>query len=70
ALVVAPLPEIGNNIGAKVATVTDPRTNLSLRSTMWYDPGTSGGKTFIKYDVLYGAAAIDPNKACILCVNQ
>lgn len=63
ALVIAPLPEIGNELGARIATVTDPTTGLSLRSRIFYEANTS--EVRVALDVLYGIKTLDPNLAVI-----
>lgn len=62
ALALAPLPEIGNELGAKVATVTDPKTGLSIRSRLYYVGNTS--QVHVALDVLYGVKTLDPYLAC------
>lgn len=64
ALAMAPLTEIGGQLGAKIATVTDPVTGLSLRSRLFYDGDTS--KVFVSIDALWGVKTLDPNLACRL----
>ena len=64
ALAMAPLSELGGQLGAKIATVSDPRSGLSLRSRMWYD-GTNSA-VLVGIDVLYGVKCLDPNLACRL----
>jgi hypothetical protein len=64
ALAMAPLTEAGNNIGARIATVTDPVTGLSLRSRLFYDGDTSS--VFVSIDALWGVKTLDPNLACRL----
>ena len=61
ALAMAPLSELGGQLGARIATVTDPITNLTLRSRMYYD-GTNSA-VHVALDVLYGWAILDPNLA-------
>lgn len=63
ALVIAPLPEIGNELGARIATVTDPVTGISLRSRIFYEANTS--EVRVALDVLYGVKTLDPNLAVI-----
>ena len=58
ALVTAPLSEMGNELGAQIATVTDPITGLSLRSRLYYDGDNS--KVNVALDVLYGVKTLDP----------
>ncbi len=58
----APLPDtIPNQLGAMVATVTDPVTGLSIRSRMFYVGDSS--KVVVALDVLYGWKTLDPNLA-------
>jgi len=64
AFVCAPLPQIGEGAGAKMAVVTDPRTGLSIRSRLGYDDKIA--KVNITLDVLYGVKCLDPNLACIV----
>lgn len=59
ALVVQPLEDAGPGIIS--ATVTDPVTNIALRSRVWGDGGT--GATFWCLDALWGAAALNVNLA-------
>jgi hypothetical protein len=61
ALATAPLTDIGNQLGAKIAVVSDPITNLSLRSRMYYVGGSS--QVEVALDVLYGVKTLDPNLA-------
>ena len=60
----APLTEMGNGLGARIATVTDPVSGLSLRSRLFYDGDTS--KVFVSIDALWGIKTLDPNLACRL----
>jgi len=61
ALATAPLSDIGNQLGAKIAVVTDPITNISLRSRMYYVGGSS--QVEVALDVLYGFKTLDRNLA-------
>lgn len=61
ALATAPLSDMGGELGAKIHTVSDPITNLSLRSRMWYD-GTNA-KVMVGLDILYGVKTLDCNLA-------
>tara|TARA_R100000458_G_C8278525_1_gene254888 strand:+ start:8174 stop:9379 length:1206 start_codon:yes stop_codon:yes gene_type:complete len=61
ALAMAPLPELGNELGAKVATVSDPVTGLSLRSRVYYVGNSS--QVHVALDVLYGVKTLDPAMA-------
>jgi hypothetical protein len=63
AVAFAPLPEIGDGAGAKMAVVTDPQTNLSIRSRLAYDDANA--KVVVTYDLLYGVLCLDPNLAVI-----
>lgn len=61
ALAMAPLSELGNQLGARIATVTDPITGLALRSRLFYDGNNS--KVFVALDALWGVTTLDPNLA-------
>jgi hypothetical protein len=61
ALATAPLSDLGNRLGAQIATVADPITNLSLRTRMWYDGNNA--KVMVGLDFLYGVKTLDPNLA-------
>ena len=61
ALAMAPLTEIGNNLGARIATVADPVTNLALRSRIFYVGNDS--KVYVALDVLYGVKTLDLRRA-------
>jgi len=65
ALATAPLSEMGNELGAKIATITDPITGLSIRSRVFYVGDSSLVK--VALDVLYGVKTLDPNLACRGC---
>lgn len=58
----APLSEMGNELGARIATVQDPITGLSLRSRLYYVGGAS--KVFVAFDVLFGFKLLDGDLAC------
>jgi hypothetical protein len=60
-LVMAPLSEMGNELGANVATVSDPVTGLSLRSRVYYVGNSS--EVHVALDVLYGVKTLDPRLA-------
>jgi len=60
----APLPEIGEGAGAKMAVVTDPRTGLSIRSRLGYDDGKA--TVNVTLDILYGVKCLDPNLAVVV----
>jgi hypothetical protein len=61
ALATAPLSDIGNQLGARIAVVSDPVTNLSLRSRLYYVGGSS--QVEVALDILYGVKTLDPNLA-------
>lgn len=61
ALAMAPLPEIGGQLGARIKTVPDPATNLSIRSRLWYEGNTSTVK--VALDALWGVQVLNPNLA-------
>lgn len=67
ALAMAPLPEIGDEAGARMAVATDPRTGLSLRARVAYTDTTA--KVVVTYDVLYGVKCINPKLAVIMRRN-
>lgn len=62
ALAMAPLPSMANELGAKVATVTDPKSGVSVRSRLYYDGEDSA--VYVALDVLYGVKCLDPQFAC------
>jgi hypothetical protein len=64
ALAMAPLSEMGNGSGARIATVTDPVSGLSLRSRIFYVGDTS--TNYVSIDALWGKKTLDPNLACRL----
>jgi len=64
AFATAPLPEIGDGAGAKMAVVTDPRTGLSIRSRVGYDDKLA--TVNITLDMLYGVLCIEPNLAVVV----
>jgi hypothetical protein len=61
ALATAPLSDLGNQLGARIATVADPITGIALRSRMFYIGDTS--TVNVALDVLYGVKTLDPNLA-------
>jgi len=65
ALAMAPLSEIGNELGARIASITDPITGLALRSRLYYIGNSSA--VHVALDVLYGVKTLDPNLACRGC---
>ena len=60
-LAMAPLTEVGNNLGARISTIADPITGLALRSRIWYE----GDSFLIKValDVLFGLKTLNRNMA-------
>lgn len=60
-LVVVPLPEIGDGAGARMSTVSDDQTGLSIRSRMAYDDDNA--KVKVTLDILYGVKTLEPNLA-------
>ncbi|HBG77493.1 MAG TPA: hypothetical protein DDW84_01405 [Phycisphaerales bacterium] len=65
ALATAPLSEMGAELGAKIATITDPITGLAIRSRIFYVGDSSAVK--VALDILYGVKTLDPNLACRGC---
>ena len=61
ALAMAPLSMRGNGKGAQIATVRDPRTNLTIRASMWYEP--KDAESWIRFDALWGKKVLDGNRA-------
>lgn len=59
ALAMAPLSEMGNQLGAKIASVVDPVSNLALRSRLYYVGNSS--EVHVALDVLYGVKTLDGN---------
>ncbi|MBY0430328.1 MAG: hypothetical protein K2Q10_03950, partial [Rhodospirillales bacterium] len=61
ALAMAPLSEAASQLGAKVTTITEGGTGLTLRSRMFYDGNSS--KVYVALDALWGVKTLDPNLA-------
>lgn len=61
ALAMAPLPMIGDGIGAKIEAILDPKTGLAMRSRVYYDGGASA--VYVAMDVLYGVKTLNRNMA-------
>ncbi len=61
ALAMAPLSETGNNLGARIRTITDPTSNLSVRARMYYEGNASA--VTVALDILYGYQTLDANQA-------
>jgi len=62
ALCMAPLPDMASELGAKVVTVTDPITGLSIRSRIYYVGNSS--EVHVALDILYGVITLDEALAC------
>jgi len=60
-LAMAPLTTMPRELGAKIESVTDPITGLSLRSRIFYVGDTS--KIYVSLDALYGVKVLNPNMA-------
>ena len=58
ALAMSPLSSLGDGAGARIATVTDPVTGITLRSTIFYDPATA--KNYVRIDALWGVLVQNP----------
>ena len=56
----APLPNTGETMGnsARIASVVDPDSGLTLRVRMWYDGNTASN--YVAFDTLYGVQVLDP----------
>lgn len=65
ALVTAPLSTMGNELGAKIATVYNDKNGLSLRSRIYYVGNSS--EVHVALDILYGVKTLDPNLAVRAC---
>lgn len=62
-LAMAPLSTLGAEFGGvRMATATDPKTGLALRSRMYYDAPNS--KVVVSLDALWGKQMLDHNLAC------
>lgn len=61
-LCMAPLPSVGDGMGARIAVVTDEQTGLSLRLRMWY--AGAAGLVNVAVDALWGVAVLNPMLAC------
>ena len=57
----APLSTLGADMGARIYTVTDPFTGISLRATMYYVGDDSA--VHVRLDVLYGVKTLHPELA-------
>ena len=56
------LPDMANELGARVVSVRDPRTGLAIRSRLYYDGDNS--EVNVALDVLYGVKTLNPLMAC------
>jgi coat protein Gp5 len=61
ALATAPLSEMGNELGAKIATLVSPDGTITLRSRVFYMPDVS--EVRVALDILYGVKTLDANLA-------
>lgn len=61
ALAMAPLPETGRAMGAQMASITDPKTGLALRVTMWYEGYDASIQ--VRIDALWGVKVLNPDMA-------
>lgn len=61
-LCMAPLSQMGDGMGARIATVVDDETGLSLRLRMWY--AGAAGLVNVAVDALWGVALLNPMLAC------
>lgn len=59
ALAMARLSDIGDGKGADIASISDPKTNLTLRSRMWYDGDNAS--VSVGMDALWGVKVLDPD---------
>ncbi len=66
ALVTVPLPELPEELGAKVAVATDPVSGLSVRSRIYYVGLNS--EVHVALDVLYGVQVLDHNMGVRIAV--
>ncbi len=61
ALAMSPLSSLGDGAGARIGAVVDPLTGVTLRTTIFYDPGTA--KNYVRIDALWGVATLNPELA-------
>lgn len=61
-LCMAPLPSIGDGMGARIGVVTDEQTGLSLRLRMWY--AGAAGLVNVAVDALWGVAVFNGQLGC------
>lgn len=61
ALAMAPLSRLGGELGARISSVSDPKTGLALRARMYYVGNSS--EVHIALDALYGVKTLDRNLA-------
>lgn len=62
ALAMCPLSSLGDGAGARIATVSDPLTGITLRTTIFYDPGPAAN--YVRMDALWGQGTLNPHMAC------
>jgi hypothetical protein len=60
-LAMAPLSDMGNQLGARIESITDPVTGLSIRARVFYMPDNSTVK--VALDCLYGMKTLDGSRA-------
>jgi len=61
ALAMAPLPQTGKAMGAAMASISDPKTGLALRITMWYEGYDASVQ--VRVDALWGVKVLNPDMA-------
>lgn len=61
ALAMAPLPETGKAMGAVMASISDPKTGLALRVTMWYEGYDASVQ--VRIDALWAVKELNPDMA-------
>lgn len=61
ALAMAPLSDMGNQLGARIESITDPVTGLSIRARVFYLGDNSTVK--VALDCLYGMKTLDGTRA-------
>lgn len=64
ALAMAPLSSMGDGAGARIETITDPVSGLSLRARIFYVGNESAN--YVSIDALWGKKTLDANLACRL----
>jgi len=61
ALAMAPLPETGRAMGANMASISDPKTGLALRVSMWYEGYDA--QALVRIDALWGNVVLNQDMA-------